>query len=147
MKLECGIAKSNDEMWNKHKMRKLNFGGDITPYFSPGAHSLNSSVLRKFNIPCYWWKWDNLYDVRNKIKGSRGRDTSDLDRLRIRLIANEPAERRRQAGEVAENSAARGNAVGRKILVRASKSVTSCNVDSPETSVGANYNDWTLKTY
>ena len=32
-----------------------------------------------------------------------------------------------------KNRAAQDSAVGRKILDRASKSVTSCNVDSPET--------------
>ena len=41
-----------------------------------------------------------------------------------KVFANEPAERRREAGEVAENSAARRIVTCRKILHRASKSVT-----------------------
>ena len=55
------------------------------------------------------------------------------------IIANEPSERRRSDGKVArwqQNRAAQDSAVGRKILDRASKSVTSCtscNVDSAET--------------
>ena len=40
------------------------------------------------------------------------------------LIANEPAERRRSAGEAAENSAARTMAYAKKISIELSESVT-----------------------
>ena len=39
-----------------------------------------------------------------------------------------------------QNRAAQDSAVGRKILDRASKSVTSCNVYSPETKWGDSFN-------
>ena len=48
------------------------------------------------------------------------------------LPTSHPSEDARMARRQ-QNRAAQDSAVGRKILDRASKSVTSCNVDSPET--------------
>ena len=49
-----------------------------------------------------------------------------------RVPTSHPSEDARMARRQ-QNRAAQDSAVGRKILDRASKSVTSCNVDSPET--------------
>ena len=48
------------------------------------------------------------------------------------LPTSHPSEDARMARRQ-QNRSAQDSAVGRKILDRASKSVTSCNVDSPET--------------
>ena len=52
--------------------------------------------------------------------------------LKLFLPTSHPSEDARMARRQ-QNRAAQDSAVGRKILDRASKSVTSCNVDSPET--------------
>ena len=50
--------------------------------------------------------------------------TKNIKTWNVKVIANEPSERRRSNGEAAANRAAQEWAIGRKILDRAEKSVT-----------------------
>ena len=61
------------------------------------------------------------------------------------LPTSHPSEDARMARRQ-QNRSAQDSAVGRKILDRASKSVTQCNVDSPETLIWANCKDGTIGT-